>query len=207
MAQYGFYFDSNRCTGCRTCEMACKDYKDLEDDFRFRHVYDYEGGSCDAQNDVIRSHTCFVYHLSISCQHCEDPSCMRACPTEAMHKEESTGLVMVDPDKCIGCGYCHMACPYNVPKVDRSKGHSVKCDGCYERVSQGLRPICVESCPLRALDFGLIEDIRKTYDGVDAIAPMPVGDYTHPNIVINPCPDACEPDDKSGFVANPLEVI
>lgn len=63
-----------------------------------------------------------------------------------MHKNAETGLVAVDAAKCIGCGYCHMACPYNAPKVDREKGHSVKCDGCSERVASGNQPLCVRAC-------------------------------------------------------------
>ena len=135
MTQYGFYFDSTRCTGCRTCEIACKDYKDLGVDFAYRHVYDCEGGDWQMQSDGTYTQDCFVYHVSLGCQHCDDPACVKVCPTTAMHKDTSTGLVSVDEHKCIGCGYCHMACPYNAPKVDREKGHSVKCNGCAERVA------------------------------------------------------------------------
>ncbi len=205
--QYGFYFDNSRCTGCRTCEMACKDYKDLDADTAFRHVYDYEGGTWTEIGNGLYEQNCFSYHLSISCQHCDDPACTSVCPTGAMHKDADTGLVSVDTERCIGCGYCHMACPYNAPKVDRDKGHSVKCDGCQDRVAAGLRPICVESCPLRALDFGDIEELRATYEGTDAIAPMPEAHYTNPNIVIKPCVDAEKAGEGTGRVGNLLEVM
>ena len=89
-----------------------------------------------------------------------------------MHKDAETGLVSVDADKCVGCGYCHMACPYNAPKVDRSKGHSVKCDGCAERVAAGEKPVCVEACPARALDFGTVEEMSKVGERGN-IAPLP----------------------------------
>ena len=154
MTQYGFYFDSTRCTGCRTCEIACKDYKDLGVDFAYRHVYDCEGGDWQTQSDGTYTQDCFVYHVSLGCQHCDDPACVKVCPTTAMHKDASTGLVSVDEHKCIGCGYCHMACPYNAPKVDREKGHSVKCNGCAERVAEGKNPICVDACPAGALKTG-----------------------------------------------------
>lgn len=150
MTQYGFYFDSTRCTGCRTCEIACKDYKDLGVDFAYRHVYDCEGGDWQMQSDGTYTQDCFVYHVSLGCQHCDDPACVKVCPTTAMHKDASTGLVSVDEHKCIGCGYCHMACPYNAPKVDREKGHSVKCNGCAERVAEEephLRGRLPASCP------------------------------------------------------------
>ncbi len=207
MTQYGFYFDNTRCTGCRTCEMACKDYKDLDVDTAFRHVYDYEGGAWEKRTGDVYEQSCFTYHLSISCQHCNDPACTKVCPTTAMHKEEDTGLVVVDATKCIGCAYCQMACPYSAPKVDRSLGHSVKCDGCQDRVAEGKRPVCVESCPLRALDFAPIDELREKHDGVAAIAPLPSSAYTDPNILIKACPDARTAGEGDGFVSNVLEVI
>ena len=159
MANYAFYFDGTRCTGCKTCEMACKDYKDLDLGVAFRKVYEVTYGDTTKDDQGIISTTCVSYPLSLSCNHCDDPACAKVCPTGAMHKDAETGLVSVDADKCVGCGYCHMACPYNAPKVDRSKGHSVKCDGCAERVAAGEKPVCVEACPARALDFGTVEEM------------------------------------------------
>lgn len=159
MTQYAFYFDSSRCTGCKTCELACKDYKDLSAEVAFRKVYDYEGGSWRQAEDGTCTCDAFVYHVSMACNHCDNPACAQVCPTGAMHKDAETGLVSVNDAVCIGCGYCHMACPYNAPKVDRTVGHSVKCDGCAERVAAGLKPICVGACPLRALDFGTVEEM------------------------------------------------
>ena len=100
-----------------------------------------------------------------------------------MHKDPETGLVSVNEKRCVGCGYCLMACPYNVPKVDRSKGHSVKCDGCADRVAQGLKPICVESCPLRALDFGPVDEMQKLGERAD-FAPLPDKGLTGPNLYV-----------------------
>ena len=206
MTQYGFYFNNARCTGCRTCEMACKDYKDLDSNTAYRHVYDCEGGTWTQGKNSSYTQNCFAYHVSISCQHCNDPACTKVCPTTAMHKDNDTGLVSVDTKKCIGCGYCHMACPYNAPKVDREKGHSVKCDGCAQRLKENKTPICVSSCPLRALDFGPIDELRAKYEGTDYIPPLPEAHYTQPNIVINPCDAAKTAENKAGLVSNPLEV-
>lgn len=207
MTQYGFYFDSTRCTGCRTCTMACKDYKDLTTDIAYRHVYDLEGGNWTEKDNGAYTQDCFMYHMSISCQHCTDPACTHVCPTTAMHKDADTGIVSVDTDKCIGCGYCHMACPYNAPKVDREKGHSVKCNGCIERVTEGKNPICVDACPLRALDFGDIDTLKKKYSGTDELPPLPEASYTHPNIIIKPCDAAQQAKNEAGLIANALEVI
>ncbi|OUF75641.1 anaerobic dimethyl sulfoxide reductase chain B [Escherichia coli] len=153
--QYGFFIDSSRCTGCKTCELACKDFKDLGPEVSFRRIYEYAGGDWQEDNGVWHQNV-FAYYLSISCNHCDDPACTKVCPSGAMHKRED-GFVVVDEDVCIGCRYCHMACPYGAPQYNAEKGHMTKCDGCYSRVAEGKQPICVESCPLRALEFGPIE--------------------------------------------------
>lgn len=207
MTQYAFAFDNTRCTGCKTCELACKDYKDLSADFTFRKVFEYAGGACTENADgTIQSNT-FVYYVSMSCNHCDDPACMHVCPTGAMHKDADTGIVSVDSGKCIGCGYCHMACPYNAPKVDREKGYTVKCDACADRVAEGKRPICVEACPLRALDFGPVEEMRAKagFDQAN-IAPLPDKSYTQPNFFIKECADAQPAGSTVGRVENQSEV-
>ncbi len=113
----------------------------------------------------------FAYYLSISCNHCEDPACTKVCPSGAMHKRDD-GFVVVNEEVCIGCRYCHMACPYGAPQYNAAKGHMTKCDGCYDRVAEGKKPICVESCPLRALDFGPIDELRKKHGELAAVAPL-----------------------------------
>lgn len=74
--QYGFFIDSSRCTGCKTCELACKDYKDLTPDVSFRRIYEYAGGDWQEDNGVWHQNV-FAYYLSISCNHCEDPACIK----------------------------------------------------------------------------------------------------------------------------------
>lgn len=97
----------------------------------FRMVIDYEGGSWQPDVDGTFSQDAFAYHVSISCNHCNNPVCTRVCPTGAMHKDE-LGLVWPDATKCIGCGYCTMACPYHAPHIDARLKRSSKCDGCRE---------------------------------------------------------------------------
>ncbi|MBQ9000787.1 MAG: dimethylsulfoxide reductase subunit B [Eggerthellaceae bacterium] len=206
MTQYAFAFDSSRCTGCKTCELACKDYKNLDATVAYRKVYDYEGGDWSQNADGTCTTTAFVYHVSMSCNHCDDPACVHVCPTGAMHKDADTGLVSVDEGKCIGCGYCHMACPYNAPKVDRTVGHSVKCDGCKDRVAAGLKPICVGACPLRALEFGTVEEMAALGQRAD-IAPLPEPSYTKPNLYVLTNPDAKPAGTEAGIVANTMEVM
>ena len=206
MTRYAFHFDGTRCTGCKTCEMAYKDFKDLSVGTAFRKVYEVTLGTTERDANGCITSSCVSYPLSMSCNHCDDPACTKVCPTTAMHKDPETGLVSVDVDKCIGCGYCHMACPYNAPKVDREKGHSVKCDGCAERVAAGEKPVCVEACPARALDFGTIEEMAKLGERGN-IAPLPEPTYTKPNLYIKASADALPAGDENGKVVNPLEVM
>jgi anaerobic dimethyl sulfoxide reductase subunit B (iron-sulfur subunit) len=142
----------------RDCLQGLEGSKDLSVDFAFRKVYDYESGDWIDNGDGTYSQSCFAYHISLGCQHCLRPACTKVCPTGAMHKDSVTGLVTVDTTRCVGCGYCALACPYNVPKVDKSAGHSVKCDGRATRLSEDKRPSRVETCPLRAFEFDDIRD-------------------------------------------------
>ncbi len=135
--QYGFFIDSARCTGCKTCELACKDYKNLTPEVSFRRIYEYAGGDWQEDNGVWQQNV-FAYYLSIACNHCEDPACTKVCPSGAMHKRDD-GFVVVNEAVCIGCRYCHMACPYGAPQYNADKGHMTKCDGCHERVAEGKK--------------------------------------------------------------------
>uniref|UniRef100_UPI00356A000C 4Fe-4S dicluster domain-containing protein n=1 Tax=Salmonella enterica TaxID=28901 RepID=UPI00356A000C len=86
-----------RCTGCKTCELACKDYKDLTPDVSFRRIYEYAGGDWQEDNGVWHQNV-FAYYLSISCNHCEDPACTKVCPSGAMHKRDrSESLHFMQP--------------------------------------------------------------------------------------------------------------
>ncbi len=209
MTQYAFHFSGSRCTGCKTCELACKDYHDLPSDIAYRHVYEYETeGAWNKDDKGCWTVDGTSYYISVACNHCDDPAGTKVCPTGAMHKEADTGIVAVDTGKCIGCGYCHMACPYNAPKVDRTKGHSVKCDGCADRIAEGKAPICVEACPLRALEFDSKDRVRADHPDSETadIAPLPSKKYTTPNLLISKPTGAEAANAASGKVINTLEV-
>lgn len=208
MTQYGFYFDSARCTGCKTCEMACKDYRDLGPEATFRRVIDYEGGTWNAPSgtETAVPENVFAYHLSLACNHCGDPACTHVCPTGAMHKDDQ-GLVWPDERKCIGCGYCTMACPYHAPFIDQRLKKSSKCDGCRARLAEGLAPVCVEACPVRALDYGDPAELVVRHPGaVRSILPLPAEDATWPNLFILPSPAAALAAEAGGRIANREEI-
>jgi anaerobic dimethyl sulfoxide reductase subunit B (iron-sulfur subunit) len=201
MTQYGFYFDSTRCTGCHTCELACKDYHDLTQAETLRHVYDCEGGATEEAADGTVSTNAFAYHVSVACNHCANPGCIAATGNDGtIVKDEETGLVRIvdaasiaDPEGVIS------ACPYRAPMIDSQTGLLVKCDGCYDRVVAGLQPICVGACPLRALEFGPLEDLEAVHpDATDQIAPLADPTLTQPSIRIEACDasaEAAESDD------------
>lgn len=204
MSQQAFYFDGTRCTGCKTCAMACKDQKDLDIGMAFRHVYEVTLGDTEKDADGIFTTNCVSYSLSESCNHCDTPACFAQCPQGAIVKDGDTGLVTIDEEKCIGCGTCVLACPYGAPKLDEKKKKAVKCDGCADRVAAGEKPVCVEACPARALDFGSVEEMSKLGERGN-IAPLPDPSKTSPNLYIKPSEDA-QPFGSADIV-NPLEVV
>lgn len=190
MTQYGFHFDGTRCTGCKTCVFACKDKNNLDVGMAYRRVWEYTGGTTEKGADGTCTTSCFSYYTSVSCNHCDKPICMANCPQGAISKDEETGEVKSDPETCIGCGTCMNSCPYGAPKVDAEQMKSVKCNMCADRVAAGAQPICVEACPLRALDFGDIDDLRAKYGDLSEIAPLPAASESQPNLVITVPVDA-----------------
>jgi anaerobic dimethyl sulfoxide reductase subunit B (iron-sulfur subunit) len=103
--------------------------------------------------------------LPVPCLHCENPICTKACPNGALYKEEKYGAVLVDTDKCQGTRKCWLACPYGAPQYggDEPGEKMSKCDMCIDRLEEGLKPICVLSCSMRALEFGPLDELTKKY--------------------------------------------
>lgn len=207
MTQYGFHFDGTRCTSCKTCVLACKDKNNLPNDINFRNVYEYGGGTWNQDAAGCWTQDTFTYHVSVACNHCDMPMCMANCPQGAIEKNPDTGEVRSDPEKCIGCGTCSQTCPYGAPKVDMEAMKSVKCNMCADRVAEGKQPICVEACPLRALDFGDIEELRAAYGDDAEIAPLPAASESQPNLVITAPVGAKPVGDSTGAIMNELEIM
>ena len=187
MTQKGFYIDLTRCAGCRTCSVACADLNNTPVGLNLRRVIEFEGGSWKKSAEGTWRQDVFAYYVSIGCNECADPACVKVCPTKAHFKRAEDGLVVIDREKCIGCGMCARACPYGVPQLDAKRGKMLKSDGCVARTSRGMMPVCVESCPERALEFGDIDELRRKHGLVDSVAPLPDAGITRPSIVIKPC--------------------
>lgn len=185
MAQVGFYFNQQKCVGCKACQIACKDKNSSKVGIRFRRVSEIEEGTTTKVNGVFQTslQSC---GLSISCNHCTNPKCVEACPTAAMHKREEDGVVVVDHDKCVGCKYCTWNCPYGAPQYDEDLGQMTKCDTCLDLRENGEQCACVEACPFGALDFGEIDELRKKYGNINEVKGLPSASITNPNIVITP---------------------
>ncbi|OGI39832.1 MAG: hypothetical protein A2V91_02265 [Candidatus Muproteobacteria bacterium RBG_16_64_10] len=172
--QHGFHFNADNCIACHACESACSEKNNLPPHLAFRKVGYLEGGSWP---DVRR------INISMACNHCEDPVCLKGCPTRAYTKYAEYGAVLQDPDICFGCGYCTWVCPYNAPQLDPVKGQVEKCNMCVDRLEQGLKPACVAACLGNALEFGVIEDLPKGHDQMKlAIPGFPDPAISRPNI-------------------------
>jgi len=172
--QHGFYFNSDNCIGCHACESACSEKNDVPIHLAFRSVGFVEGGTFP---DYQRM------NISMACNHCDDPVCLKGCPTRAYTKFAEYGAVLQDPDICFGCGYCTWVCPYNAPQLDPVKGEVSKCNMCVDRLEVNLKPACVAACLGNALDFGVIENIPENrIQAKTEIPGFPTTDITHPNI-------------------------
>ncbi|MBI2314344.1 MAG: 4Fe-4S dicluster domain-containing protein [Betaproteobacteria bacterium] len=177
MAKWGMVFDLKRCIGCNACAVACKQENSLPYGVFFTKTLSEEVGEFPTTTRV---------YIPTLCNHCEDAPCQRVCPTGATYTRPD-GIVMVDGDKCIGCGSCIVACPYDQrtrlepQMLERglfgngkltpfelhgyarfTPGTAVKCTFCHERVDAGLQPACVATCPTNARIFGDLDDPGST---------------------------------------------
>jgi len=171
-AQIGFFVDTTRCINCKTCEIACKDFHQSADTAtprRIRKVRTFEGGEFP---------TVFAYNVSMSCNHCEEPACVAGCPTGAYSKRAEDGIVVHDPDKCVGCRYCTWLCPYGAPQYDSREGRVRKCNLCLGETV----PVCVEACPMRAIEVGPLEEIAARPDATIALRALPSPQLTLPSV-------------------------
>ena len=146
--QHGFYFDQERCVKCHACEIACKTWNEVDVGPRWREVVKIESGTFPAVKAM---------NVSMACMHCGDAPCQTACPVAAIEKSAATGIVTVDQNKCIGCGFCAWACPFGAPQLSGALGKMEKCNFCQTPGKE--RPLdmpraCEEICPTGAIYSG-----------------------------------------------------
>lgn len=145
--QYRFHFDMTKCIGCRSCEIACNEQNGNPAEINWRRVGEIEGG---VYPDTRR------HYLSMGCNHCLDPDCLRGCPVNAYTKDPLTGIVLHSAEACIGCQYCVWNCPYSVPQFNPERGVVGKCDMCHGRLSDGFEPACANACPEGAIAIEIV---------------------------------------------------
>jgi len=157
--QLALMIDLERCTGCKSCEAACKQTNALgPHTYRNRVMWFDEQQVPVADTSLPR-----LDFLTVTCQQCERPACLRACPVfpKAIHKDLVTGVVSIDENRCTGCGECALSCPYGAIGYNADKHHAVKCDLCRDRRARELGPACASVCPTRAISFGRRENLLK----------------------------------------------
>lgn len=148
MARYGMMIDTRKCVGCYACRVSCQMQNELPVENSFIKFYEKETGVFpNVKNEII----------PVQCQHCEDAPCESVCPTKATYTTED-GIVLVDADKCIGCKYCMVACPYQARIQDHATGVVEKCRFCVDLLKEGKQPVCVSTCVSNARVFGDLDD-------------------------------------------------
>jgi Fe-S-cluster-containing dehydrogenase component len=148
--QRKFIVDMGRCIGCNACSVSCKDRAGLPDELDLLSVERNESGKYPQVN---------MYYRVIHCFHCDNPPCVEACNHDAVYRNEE-GFVLLDKDKCNGCGDCRDVCPFE--SIIEMPGKTFrKCDGCYDEVANGLDPTCVRACLTRALSFKMLDKIES----------------------------------------------
>ena len=145
--QYAFAVDLDACTGCKACVSACHSLNGLDDGEVWRTVGLIHSDSPDEP---------YQQTVTSACHHCEDPACANGCPVLAYEKDAETGIVRHLDDQCIGCQYCVLKCPYDVPKYSKKRGIVRKCDMCQSRLAVGEAPACVQACPTQAIRIEVV---------------------------------------------------
>ncbi len=179
----GMFVDTSICTGCKACQVACKEWNQLSGEPRHFHrvpdrpykvAFNFSGNSYDNTGQLSATdwrHVRFIEQFnenrtearwlfaSDSCKHCNNAGCLNACPTNAIVRTD-LGNVVVQQDVCIGCKYCIAACPFGVISFSEETGTVHKCTLCNDRIHNGLGTACAKACPTGSISFGEVSDLK-----------------------------------------------
>ena len=169
-----FLIDVAKCTGCYNCQLACKD-EHCENDWRPYAAPQPLTGQfwCKVTEHVQGSiPKVKIHYIAQMCAHCENPECMAVCPSEAVSRR-GDGFVLIDPEKCTGCGACVGACPVGAIYFNDKLNLAQKCTGCAHLLDHGVtaKPRCVEACPTDALMFGEESELAEQLSGAKPLVP------------------------------------
>lgn len=211
--------DISKCIGCKACQVACMQWNDLRDEVgTTTGIYDNPVDLTDQSWTVMR----FAEFKNPDgklewlirkdgCMHCEDPGCLKACPSPGAIVKYGNGIVDFNSANCIGCGYCVAGCPFNIPRISKKDNKAYKCTLCSDRVAVNQAPACAKACPTGAIQFGSKEDMKdyaskritdlkeRGYEKAGLYDPEGVGG-THVMYVLH---HADKPDLYAGLPANP----
>jgi formate dehydrogenase iron-sulfur subunit len=168
--------DVSKCIGCKACQTACMEWNDLRDEIgHTTGIYDNPRDLTEKSWTVMR----FTEYENPKgdlewlirkdgCMHCEDPGCLKACPSPGAIVQYTNGIVDFHEENCIGCGYCITGCPFNIPRLSKEDHRVYKCTLCSDRVAVGQEPACVKTCPTGAIMFGTkVDMIAQAEDRVE----------------------------------------
>jgi formate dehydrogenase iron-sulfur subunit len=160
--------DTTKCIGCKACQVACMEWNDLREGVgtnigQYQNPHDLSGTTWTlmryAEVENAKGDLEWLIRKD-GCMHCDDPGCLKACPSPGAIVQYSNGIVDFHEENCIGCGYCITGCPFDVPRISKRDNKAYKCTLCSDRVAVGLEPACIKSCPTGALVFGTKTDMK-----------------------------------------------
>lgn len=228
--QYAFEVDLDSCSGCKACVAGCHSLNGLDDEETWRDVGIVLAGRANPNDEARNPNSpppasllssfgfdpsdfhggpaAMAQTVTTACHHCADPACLNGCPVLAYEKDPATGIVRHLDDQCIGCSYCVLKCPYDVPKYNERLGIVRKCDLCHGRLAAGEAPACAQACPTQAIKIVLVTPAASSpYDAVIRLPADPA--YTRPTtryVSKNALPSALRPADADTLRPQPAHL-
>ena len=173
VAEVAKLIDISKCIGCKACQVACMEWNDLKEEVGVNTgVYENPHDLTPATWTLMRyterinpeSKDLEWLIRKDGCMHCQDPGCLKACPSPGAIVQYTNGIVDFISANCIGCGYCVKGCPFNIPRISTADNKAYKCTLCSDRVAVGQGPACAKACPTKAISFGSKADMKKLAD-------------------------------------------